>query len=648
MELFPILKKAKLDFSRPTFNDTNIILPTARDTIASLPGNLADDEFSANEESDYLQNSEKETENINVYLRIRPTNNVCNMYKFTTDKVIVSQVDHTKNVNITEKHYSFTSVLNEAVDQVQIYDQIVRPTLSNPFASTGATFASYGVSSSGKTFTILGGSDFTAGLVPRAITQIFTEFQNFIAEFPCVKVTRDEIRELCDDDVESEMKTVDDFIFECAKLNKGKQLSNWSSKSIQENHNFSPKEEFEDRIYIWVSFVEIYNEKITDLLYNASSKSTFKTLKIYSNKGNSYIPGLTWFFVSKIDDALNILKYGLSKVSYASTKINDHSSRSHTIFTINLIAENKSGFQYSSFKFCDLAGAEKSKKAGNVGERLKEAGGINNSLLVLGRCLEAVHHNQSKNNKKTAEIVVPVRDSKLTFLIQSSLLGYEKFFMIVNLFPTSDFFEENLNVLKFASIAKQIVVRQVEVKKFKRPSLRFSYLMQSQLNNSIDINRTCNRINEENETFDESDLDFSYEWNKMSNEQLIEQLRKQKEEIEVIKKLYVQKEQDYIDSEMKLRQDVVKQYKQIHENLSKRNAADKEHLEYYYQQKMDSLKQSYERKLSEAYDEIEDLRRSLYKAIKKNSKQNEEKDINESNEEQEDESCEDDLIEIDD
>jgi kinesin family protein 20 len=411
-----------------------------------------------------------------VFLRIRPASEVCPSYDFMPDKVVISQ-------ETSESQYSFTSVLNESVDQVQIYDKIVRSTLSKPFATTGATFASYGVSSSGKTYTILGDSDISAGLVPRAIVQIFTEFESKIAEFPCLKVVRDEVKELSDNEVMSEVDILNEYLADSVKMNKGKPLKSWSSERIKRDHVFQESSSTEDfvidKLYVWISFVEIYNEKVTDLLYNLPAKSTIRTLKIYSNNGYSYIPGLTWLFVSNIADALKVLKFGLNKVSYEQTLINDHSSRSHTIFTINLIAENESGFQFSNFRFCDLAGAERAKKTGNNGERLKEASGINNSLLVLKRCMEAVHNQQKK--KKLADNKIPVRESKLTLLIQTSLLGLEKFFMIVNLYPTNDFFHENVNVLKFGSIANKIEVRQAEVRKFQRQS----FLMQQQMPNGI-------------------------------------------------------------------------------------------------------------------------------------------------------------------
>lgn len=135
-------------------------------------------------------------------------------------------------------------------------------------------------------------------------------------------------------------------------------------------------------------------------------------------------------------------------------------------------------YEYASLKFCDLAGAERQNKTGNMGDRLKEASGINTSLLVLGRCLEAVLHNQKPGSKKE---LVPTRDSKLTHLLQSSLTGREKFVMIVNLMPTVEFLEENLNVLNFGSIACKIVTKKTETKKYST-STRYSYFLKNVVN----------------------------------------------------------------------------------------------------------------------------------------------------------------------
>lgn len=466
------------------FNFPAALMSTQTELSVST-NSFADDELSHGDH-DLLEStassatalSNKDKENVSVHLRVRPINPSdlpCKLYKFDKagSKVIIKQPRTNNSApNDTEKHFQFTSILERA-DQVETYEKTVRPILKNPFEIPGATFASYGCSNSGKTYSILG--EAAAGLVPRAITQIFTEYE--ISPYPCYKIANDrQLDILNDEDVVAELQIVDDFLSDSRKMFKGKDRA-WNCEKIVEEHDFQEQESGLNfkRIFVWVSMVEIYNEKLTDL-FN-SQKGTSRPLKIYSNAGQSYVQGATWLYVKNIKQAFEVLNQGINRISYASTGVNAHSSRSHTIFTINIIGELLYGseFHFSSFKFCDLAGAERVRKTGNVGERLKEAGVINTSLLVLGRCLESVIQNQKKANKKHPDAVVPVRDSKLTFLIQRSLLGREKFLMVVNICPSSEFFEENLNVLKFGSIANQIVVKKSDLRKYKRQSIRYSF-----------------------------------------------------------------------------------------------------------------------------------------------------------------------------
>lgn len=126
-------------------------------------------------------------------------------------------------------------------------------------------------------------------------------------------------------------------------------------------------------------------------------------------------------------------------------------------------------FTHISYKFCDLAGTERLGKTGNKGTRLKEAQQINKSLMVLGRCLDAAYNNQNKKHLH----IIPYRESKLTMLLQASLQGKEKITMIVNISPTEEYFEENINVLSFSSIARNIVYKPEEE---KRKHTRFSWM----------------------------------------------------------------------------------------------------------------------------------------------------------------------------
>ncbi len=114
----------------------------------------------------------------------------------------------------------------------------------------------------------------------------------------------------------------------------------------------------------------------------------------------------------------------------------------------------------SMLSFCDLAGAERIKKTLNTGERQKEAGNINTSLLVLGRCMKAIRCNQLIKEKRKHQLV-PFRESKLTRMFQSFLVGYGKASMVVNVSQAPYLFDETVQVMKFAAVTSKITVVHV-------------------------------------------------------------------------------------------------------------------------------------------------------------------------------------------
>jgi len=172
----------------------------------------------------------------------------------------------------------------------------------------------------------------------------------------------------------------------------------------------------------------------------------------------------TSVFVTSSEEALRLLRLGQQRSTYASTSVNANSSRSHCVFTVDILKYNRSGITtQSSYKFCDLAGSERVNNTGTSGLRLKEAKNINTSLMVLGRCLDAASTVQKKKNAD----IIPYRDSKLTMLLQAALLGKEKLAMIVTITPLDKYYEENLNVLNFASIAKNIIFKEPVVKQHR-------------------------------------------------------------------------------------------------------------------------------------------------------------------------------------
>lgn len=207
---------------------------------------------------------------------------------------------------------------------------------------------------------------------------------------------------------------------------------------------------------IWVSFAE-FTMKTFMICWNPShAEVNRQKLRIRSNNGVPYIKGLTTVSVSSGLEAYLILQFGLHHLNYAATSLNEHSSRSHCIFTLQFVqASNvKKGVHVSVLSFCDLAGLDRIKKSNNAGDRLKESNSINTSLLVLGRCIKQIRDNQKCKESR----LIPFRESKLTQLFQIALLGNEAISMIVNINPTCDMFDETQHVLNFAAIAKSISV----------------------------------------------------------------------------------------------------------------------------------------------------------------------------------------------
>uniref|UniRef100_A0A5F7ZEH1 Kinesin family member 20B n=1 Tax=Macaca mulatta TaxID=9544 RepID=A0A5F7ZEH1_MACMU len=211
---------------------------------------------------------------------------------------------------------------------------------------------------------------------------------------------------------------------------------------------------------VWVSFFEIYNEYIYDLFVPVSSKfQKRKMLRLSQDvKGYSFIRDLQWIQVSDSKEAYRLLKLGIKHQSVAFTKLNNASSRSHSIFTIKILqiedSEMSRVIRVSELSLCDLAGSERTMKTQNEGERLRETGNINTSLLTLGKCI-----NVLKNSEKSKfQQHVPFRESKLTHYFQSFFNGKGKICMIVNISQCYLAYDETLNVLKFSAIAQKVCV----------------------------------------------------------------------------------------------------------------------------------------------------------------------------------------------
>ena len=320
-----------------------------------------------------------------------------------------------------------------SAEQSEVFAQCTQPLLDDSIVKGQNTLVfAYGLTRSGKTYTMFGkDGEQQQGIIPRAIHAVFDKVNGEVTE-PAVDTT---------------------LISPTSLLSPASRPANPA---------------------VLVSFLEIYNDKLRDLLtkergdkagrcelQNCSADGT--------ENGEVYVKGLREVEVKSRQEAFALLKQGQKLRQKAKTELNADSSRSHAVLTIKLLDE--AGHVWCRLSIVDLAGSERTNRtktqAGD--ERRKEASNINQSLVVLGRCLEALRNN-TKNKKQQ---LVPYRDSTLTRLFKDSLSGWGRTVMIVNVSQVHADYDETVLALKYASIAKEVTIvakvdAQLDVRELKR------------------------------------------------------------------------------------------------------------------------------------------------------------------------------------
>ncbi|XP_035209523.1 kinesin-like protein KIF13A isoform X3 [Stegodyphus dumicola] len=207
-----------------------------------------------------------------------------------------------------------------------------------------------------------------------------------------------------------------------------------------------------------VSYMEIYNEKVHDLLDPKGCKQTLKVRE--HNILGPYVDGLSTLAVSSYEEINNLMTEGNKSRTVAATNMNSESSRSHAVFTITLtctVSDDLSGVtgeKVSKMSLVDLAGSERAVKTGAVGERLKEGSNINKSLTTLGLVISKL---ADQSCGKTKDKFVAYRDSVLTWLLKDNLGGNSRTVMVATISPAADNYDETLSTLRYADRAKRIV-----------------------------------------------------------------------------------------------------------------------------------------------------------------------------------------------
>ncbi|GAA5873691.1 hypothetical protein JCM8547_002675 [Rhodosporidiobolus lusitaniae] len=280
---------------------------------------------------------------------------------------------------------------------VELYDRKIRPVVRATMAGYNGTVFAYGQTASGKTHTMMGSKE-EPGIIPLAVDELF------------------------------------EYIH---KQNTRRTYS------------------------LRVSFLEIYNEQLRDLLAPppASSSSSSSTQRPPEIVDNGVVKNLTERGVSLPAEVLEVLREGEQRRRVGATDWNERSSRSHCVFVVTIESMSKSATgsapRTSKLNLIDLAGSE---SATGQTERLKEGAFINRSLLTLGTVISKLSESASSSHpSSTAHI--PYRDSKLTRLLQPALSGNSRVAVVCTISPDAQQATETLSTLKFARRAKMVVTK---------------------------------------------------------------------------------------------------------------------------------------------------------------------------------------------
>ncbi|WFD42748.1 Kinesin- motor protein [Malassezia psittaci] len=314
------------------------------------------------------------------------------------------------------KKYTFDHVFSSEADQGMVYQDVVSNVLEEVLLGYNCTIFAYGQTGTGKTYTMEG--DLTsylgtfatgAGIIPRTLFRLFHVLNSRSEEFS-----------------------------------------------------------------VHMSFVELYNEELRDLL-SADSPTPLQNggLRMYEDKNKGVVlHGLEEVPLTSAEHGLRLLRQGSQKRHIASTRCNESSSRSHCVFTLHVHVKEKGArgeevMRTGKLNLVDLAGSENIGRSGAENKRAREAGMINQSLLTLGRVINALVDGSSH---------VPYRESRLTRLLQDSLGGRTKTCIIATVSDERENLEETLSTLDYASRAKSIKNRPEINQRMARAALIREYV----------------------------------------------------------------------------------------------------------------------------------------------------------------------------
>ncbi|XP_038275854.1 kinesin-like protein KIF23 isoform X3 [Dermochelys coriacea] len=413
---------------------------------------------------------------VGVYCRVRPLSvqdQECCIEVISETTVQIHPPDGYRifrNGEYRETQYTFKEVFGTLVTQKALFDVVARPLVEDLIRGKNGLLFTYGVTGSGKTHTMTG-SPGDGGLLPRCLDMIFNSIGPFQAKRFVFKLDdKNGVDVQCEVDALLERQKRD--AMPIPKTPSGKrQIDPEFADMISVRDHCKVEEVEEDNVYsVFVSYIEIYNNYIYDLLEEVPfdpikpKPPQSKVLREDQNH-NMYVIGCTEVEVKSTEEAFEVFWRGQKKRRIANTQLNRESSRSHSVFMIKLaqapldadgdnVLQEREQITLSQLSLVDLAGSERTNRTKAEGNRLREAGNINQSLMTLRTCIEVLRENQMYGTNK----MVPYRDSKLTHLFKNYFDGEGKVRMVVCVNPKAEDYEESLQVMRFAEMTQEVEV----------------------------------------------------------------------------------------------------------------------------------------------------------------------------------------------
>ncbi|XP_076142338.1 kinesin-like protein KIF20B isoform X2 [Alosa pseudoharengus] len=598
------------------------------------------------------QNSTTEAkEHLKVYLRIRPFTSFETENGESQDCVAIETPDTVllkaptmslssrlsdKSASQTAQRFQFSQVYGPDTTQKEMFDGTVKTLVKDVLEGGNSLVFTYGVTNAGKTYTFLG-PETNAGILPRSLNVIFSSIEGHIYTQMNLKPQRcrEFIRLAADQ--QSEEATMKRSLFRLLKESDARNTSSQSNSRINPEgstlseidgslmeDSFNLDLEEHTKFSVWVSFCEIYNENIHDLLEPVPTGAARRpALRLSQDvKGNLFVKDLRWVQVNSAEEAYKIMKVGKKNQSFSSTKLNQLSSRSHSIFSIRVMRIDDVGLPrvktVSELSLCDLAGSERCAKTQNVGDRLKEAGNINTSLLTLGKCINILRHNQQA---KVTQLV-PFRESKLTHYFQSYFMGRGKACMIVNVNQCASVYDETLNVLKFSAVAQKVVVLSTKtipvVEVGKKGERKVSFIINNAEHRNLERKLRRSSLVQWDSSLEDVQEDED-DWEEEEDDSvtdLVEPYEEQLRLMEELKEELQKVKSDNMLMECRIREEVTNDFSelftQMEADFSERLAKEKAMIEERCERRLELLKE----------------------LVKKNSRHDEDEDGVQSNDEQ--------------